>query len=67
MTTLGGKAARSPLPWSILETGQALFEKTLSPFTNDLSWHLQLFTDLFVLKSISSKQNGLGPDNLIIR
>ncbi len=67
MTTLGGKAARSPAPWSILETGQALFEKTLSPLTDDLSWHLQLFADLFVFESLGGEQNGLGPYNLKIR
>jgi hypothetical protein len=67
MTTLGGKAARSPAPWSILKTGQALFEKTLSPFTDNLPWHLQLFPDLFVFKSFCSKQNGFGPHHFIIR
>jgi hypothetical protein len=67
MTTLGGKAARSPAPWSILETGQALFKKTLSPLADDLSWHLQLFANLLVFESLGSQQNGLGPYNLIIR
>jgi hypothetical protein len=67
MTTLGGKAARSPAPWSILETGQALFKKTLSPLADDLSWHLQLFANLLVFESLGGKQNGLGPYNFIIR
>jgi hypothetical protein len=49
---LGGKSARSPAPWSILETGQALFEKTLSPFTDDLSWHLQLLPNLLIFKAL---------------
>jgi hypothetical protein len=67
MTTLGGKAARSPAPWSILETGQALFEKALSPFTDYLSWHLQLLANLFVFEALGSEQNGLSPYHLIIR
>jgi hypothetical protein len=67
MTTLGGKPARSPAPWQILETGQALFEKTLPPLADNLSWHLQLLADLLVFEALGGKQNGLGSDHNIIR
>jgi hypothetical protein len=67
MITVGGKAARSPAPWQILKTSQALFKKALPPLTDNLSWHLQLLANLFVFETIGGKQNGLGPHNNIIR
>jgi hypothetical protein len=67
MTTLGGKTTRSPASWTILQTGQAHIKETFSPLTNDLSWHFEAFTDLFVFHAFSSEQNGLGADDFKIR
>jgi hypothetical protein len=50
-TILGGKTARSHAPWTILKTGQALFKKPLSPFTDNLFWHIDSTGDLFVFKT----------------
>jgi hypothetical protein len=66
-TILGGKTARSPAPWTILKTGQALFKKPLSPFTDNLSWHIDSTGDFFVLKTFGSEKNDFGTHYFKIR
>jgi hypothetical protein len=52
MTTLGRKTTRSPASWTILETGQAFFKEAFAPLADDLSRHLEAFTDLFVFHAL---------------
>jgi hypothetical protein len=52
---LGGKTARSPAPWAILEAVKAFFKKPFTPLADDFSGHIEFLTDLFVLQSIGGK------------
>jgi hypothetical protein len=66
MTTLERKTTRSPAPWTILETGQAFFIEAFAPLADDLSRHLEAFTDLFVFHAFGSKQNGFSANDFKI-
>jgi hypothetical protein len=57
ITILGGKTTRSPAPWTILKTGQALLEKSFAPFADNLSRHIDPVGDFFVLKTFGGKKN----------
>jgi hypothetical protein len=67
MTTSGGKKAGPAAAGAILQTGQAFFEKTLSPFADNLAGNSQLRSDLFVFKAFGSKENGLRSNHVNIR
>jgi hypothetical protein len=66
ITTLGGKTTRSPASWTILETGQAFFKEAFAPLADDLSRHLEAFTDLFVFHAFGSEQNGFSANDFKI-
>jgi hypothetical protein len=59
--------AGSTLPWTILQTGQALFEKTFPPLADDLAWQIEMLTDFFILETFGGQKNSLGSNHLIIR
>jgi hypothetical protein len=50
-----------------LETIEAFFEESLSPFADDLPWQFKSFTDFLILEAFGCKQNDSGAHNLKIR
>jgi hypothetical protein len=67
ITISGGKMTGPTLPWTILQTGHALFKKPFTPLADDLSWQAKAFTDFFILKAIGGKKDNLSADNFKIR
>jgi hypothetical protein len=59
--------ARSSLPGTILETGQALFKEPFPPFADDLAWQFKSFTNFLILEALGCEKNNSGADNLEIR
>jgi hypothetical protein len=55
------------LPWTILQTGQALCKKPFTPLADDLAWQIEAFTDFFILEAIGSKKDNLSANNFKIR
>jgi hypothetical protein len=66
-TTSGGKNGRAPVPGLVMESGKTLLEKTLAPFRDDLTRHLEALADFLVLKARRRKEDNLGPYNITIR
>jgi hypothetical protein len=67
MTISGGKNAGAAASGAILQTGQALLEKTLPPFADNLPGNSQLGPDLLVLNAFGREKDGFGSHHANIR
>src|SRR5437867_5578520 len=65
-TTSGGKSPGSARASLMLQRGQTLFEKGLAPQAHDFAPRMQARRDLVVAQALGSKEDHLGPDDLII-
>ena len=66
-TTLGGKAGWAPASRLFLKAGQALIEKAVAPFADDLARRIESRGDEIVPESLGGQQDDLRADDVSIR
>jgi len=66
-TSSGGEKGRTPSSRLVNQTGQAVLEKPLSPFADDLPGQGQTGAYLVVIKSLSRQENYFGANYFFIR
>jgi hypothetical protein len=65
--TLGGKAGWAPATWLSLKAAEPMAVKALTPLGDDLPRQIDPRRDRVIPKSLSRKEDNLGPDNITIR
>jgi hypothetical protein len=66
-TSSGGKTARAPRAWSVLQSLQTLLGEAFSPAPDDLGGHVESSADLDIRLTISSVEHELGALDLLMR
>jgi hypothetical protein len=67
MTTLGGKASRSPASRSLLEADRPFLEETLAPLADNLPWGIEPGSDFIVMQTFGGVEDYPGTNNISIR
>jgi hypothetical protein len=66
-TSSGGENGLAARAFPLLEAGQTLLEKALTPLGYDLNRRGQTSSNLLVLEALSSHENDAGADYIAIR